>query len=249
MAGRVAIVTGARRGIGKGIALALAKAGAAVVVSDISLEECQLVCNEITKSGGKAFPVRCDVSVSAEVRQMVDAAVKKFGRVDILVNNAGILRFEPFLDMKEETWDSVMNVNLKGCLLCSQAAARQMARQGTGGKIVNITSIAGLSAFPQIAAYNASKAGIISLTKSMALELASDKINVNAIAPGAIDTPMTKDMLADEQTKQGFLRNIPRGRIGVPADIANAVLFLASDEADYITGTVLVVDGGWICHL
>jgi NAD(P)-dependent dehydrogenase (short-subunit alcohol dehydrogenase family) len=245
--GKVAIVTGARRGIGRGIALTFAKAGAKVVVSDVSQEDCEKVVKEIEALGSSGLAVKCDVSQKSAVEALVKAAVEKFGRLDVLVNNAGIISFEPFLEMKEETWDKIIDVNLKSMYLCSQAAAKEMVKQG-GGKIVNVASIEAFQAYPMTSAYAASKAGVVGLTKAMALELAPSKINVNAIAPGAIDTPMAAGLNASKEVMEQTISKIPWGRIGKPEDVANAALFLASEEADYVTGATLVVDGGWTAH-
>lgn len=249
LTGKVAIVTGARRGIGRGIALTLAKAGANVTVSDVSLEDCQKVVGEVEALGRKGLAVKCDVSKKAEVDEMVQKTVAEFGKVDILVNNAGILGgFKPFLELTEEDWDKVIEINLKGQFLCAQSAAREMIRN-KWGRIVNIASIASGQVgvgFPQIAHYCASKGGITAMTEALALELSPQGVNVNAIGPGVIETEMTKGMLADEKTRQGMLMRVPKGRVGQPEDIGAAAVFLASDEADYITGATLFVDGGWL---
>ncbi len=248
LTGKVAIVTGARRGIGRGIALALAESGADVVVSDISLEDCQKVVEEIESQGGKGLAVKCDVTQKSEVEEMVKKTVEEFGKVDILVNNAGILGFKPFLEITEEGWNKVLDVNLKGQFLCAQAAAKEMVKN-KWGRIINITSIAsgqvGIG-YPLIAHYCASKGGITAMTEALALELSPQGINVNAIGPGVIETEMTKDMLADGKTKQGMLARLPKGRVGQPEDIGAAAVFLASDEADYVTGATLFVDGGYL---
>jgi len=248
LSGKVAIVTGARRGIGRGIALALAKAGADVTVSDISLEECQKVVEEIEAMGRKGLAVKCDVTQKSEVEEMVAQTVKELGKVDILVNNAGIAGMKPFLEMSEEDWDRVLDINLKGQFLCAQAVAKEMAKQKCG-RIINIASIAagqmGIG-FAQSVHYCASKGGVTAMTEAMAVEFAQMGINVNAIGPGIIETAMTEGFLADEQMKQWFLSRIPKKRFGQPEDVAAAAVFLASDEADYITGATLFVDGGWL---
>ncbi len=246
--GKVAIVTGARRGMGKADSLAFAQNGAKVVVADISLEECQLVVDEIKKAGGEALAVKCDVTNKKEVEEMVKQAVEKFGKVDILVNNAGICQFKPFLEMTEEDWARTLDINLKGYFLCAQAAGREMVKQKSGA-IVNIASVvmgqigmgmAGLSH------YSASKGGIAALTKTLALEFASSGIRVNAIAPGAIDTPMVASIKTDPKILEGTLAMIPLHRMGRAEEIANTVLFLTSDASSYITGAIIVVDGGWL---
>ena len=244
---KVAIITGSRRGIGKAIALALAKAGANVVVSDINLDDCNKVVEEIKAINGNALAVKADVSNPEDVSQMINLTTEKFGKVDILVNNAGIYMQKSLTDVTEQDFDRTLDINLKGVFLCSKAVVPEMIKQGKG-KIINITSIAGQVGFANSSAYCASKGAIINITRELALELAQYKINVNAIGPGVIETDMTKDLLEDKATKETLLANIPLSRIGKPEDIANAALFLASDNSDYITGITLFVDGGWLTH-
>jgi len=239
---KVAIVTGAAKGIGESIALRLAEEGANVVVSDVDLKGCSLVCKNIEKKYKvRTLAVKCDVSNKNDVQNMVKETMKKFKKLDILVNNAGIFPFKSFLEMEEKDWDRVLDVNLKSVFLCSREAAKVMK---PGSKIVSISSIASLIGYPGLTHYCASKAGINGLTRAMALELAPKKINVNVIAPGAIVTPGLKAAL-DEKTAKQMTATIPLKRMGFPKDIANAVAFLVSDDADYVTGHVLVVDGGW----
>lgn len=244
------MVTGASRGIGRGIVLALAQAGADIAVNFVSSEaEAEKVVAEIKNLGRRAVSIRADVSQKREVNFMIEEVVRSLGKIDILVNNAGILSFEPFLEMKEETWDKMIAVNLKGQFLVAQAAARQMVAQKTGGRIINIASIAsgqiGIG-FPNLAHYCASKGGVVAMTEAMALELAHHKINVNAIAPGVIETDMTKTMLVDENSRKQVLMRVPKGRVGKPEDIGSMAVFLASDESDYCTGVTFNVDGGWL---
>jgi len=245
--GKVAIITGAGKGMGEAHSLKLAGAGAKVVLADIFLEDCQKVVDEIKKMGGEAIAVKCDVSKKAEIDNLISEALKKFGKIDILVNNAGIYPFEPFLDMKEENFQKVIDINLKGYFLMSQACAKEMAKQKSG-VIVNIASVAmgqvGMG-FAGLTHYCASKGGIVAMAEAMALELAPMGIRVNCIAPGSIDTPGTHTMEMDEKTKEAMLAPIPMHRSGRAEEIANAVLFLASDESSYMTGSVVVVDGGW----
>ena len=245
---KVAIITGARQGMGKSYALTLAKAGAKVVVADISQEDCEKVVEEIKKAGGEALAVKCDVSKKEEVDNMVKAAVDKWGKVDILVNNAGICQFKPFLEITEEEWDRTIDINLKGYFLCAQAAAKEMVKQKSGA-IVNIASIAmgqmGVG-FATLAHYSASKGGIVAMTETMAIELGPYNIRVNAIAPGAIDTPMIDPVKQDPKTMEGILARLPLHRVGKPEEVSNLVLFLASDKSSYMTGSTVVIDGGWL---
>jgi len=243
--GKVAIVTGGGRGIGCGICLRLATEGASVVVADLDLGEARKVVEEIESSGGQALAALADVTRAADIHHMVDETIKRFGTIDILVNNAGVAIFSPFLETSEEIWDRTINTNLKGTFLCTQAVARVMIERGRGGKIVNIASTASEVAVKGLAHYNASKGGVRLLTKAMALELAPYKINVNAVAPGTTETRLVIDWLADPAFKAEHLKQIPLGRIGQPKDIAAAVAFFASEEAGWITGQTLYVDGGY----
>mgnify|MGYP001594842469 CR=1 FL=1 len=246
---KVAIVTGARRGMGKAHALTLAKAGAKVVVADISKEDCEKVVKEVEKEGGEALAVKCDVTKKEEIEQMVQAAVKKWGKVDILVNNAGIAEFASFLEMTEEQWDRTLDINLKGYFLCAQATAKEMVKQKSGGVIVNIASVAmgqqGIG-FPSVAHYCASKGGIVGLTEALAVELAPYNIRVNAIAPGMIETPMMDTVKSDPKILEGLLTRVPMRRVGKPEEVSNLVLFLASDDSSYMTGSTIIIDGGWL---
>lgn len=247
--GKVAIVTGARRGMGRTHALALAKSGVKVVVSDISQEDCEKVIKEIENARGEALAVKCDVSKKAEVEQMLKKTIEKFGRVDILVNNAGIAQFVPFLEMTEEEWDRTLDINLKGYFLCSQAVAKEMVKQKSGGVIINIASVAmgqqGIG-FSNIAHYCASKGGIVGMTEALAVELAPYNIRVNAIAPGMIDTPMIEQVKLDPKMLEGLMGRVPLGRVGKPEEVSNLVLFLASEASSYMTGSTVVIDGGWL---
>lgn len=239
---KVAIVTGAGQGIGKEIALSLAKEGAKVVVSDIT-DKINDVIKEIEKIGSQALAVKADVSNSKQTEELSKKTEKKFGRIDILINNAGIFPFKKLLEMKEEDWDKVLNVNLKGVFNCTKAVIPTMTKQKYG-KIINITSIAGVKlGYVGLTHYCASKCGIVGFTKAAALELAPYGINVNAIAPGFIETPGAKAISSGGDMKQ-FAKTVPLKRIGKPIDIANLVVFLASDESSYITGECIVIDGG-----
>lgn len=248
LTGKVAIVTGARRGMGRTHALALARAGARVVVSDISQEECEKVVEEIKNLGGQAIAVKCDVGQKEEIDQMIKKTIETFDKIDILVNNAGICQFKPFLEMTEQEFEKTIDINLKGYFLCAQAAAKEMVKQGKGA-IVNIASIAMGQVgggFQGLAHYCASKGGIVAMTEAMTLELAPFNIRVNTIAPGAIDTPMAASVKQDAKVLEASLARIPLHRMGNPEEVSNVVLFLASDESSYMTGSTVVVDGGWL---
>jgi NAD(P)-dependent dehydrogenase (short-subunit alcohol dehydrogenase family) len=246
--GKVAIITGAAKGMGRAHALKLSGAGAKVVLADLSLQECQLVADEIKKLKGEALPVKCDVSKKVEIDNAVAETLKKFGKIDILVNNAGIFPFEPFINMSEQNFEKVIDINLKGYFLMAQACAKEMIKQKSGA-IVNISSIAmgqvGVG-FAGLTHYCASKGGIIAMSQAMALELAPLGIRVNNIAPGAIDTPGASTTSMTAQQREAMLAPIPMKRQGKAEEIANAVLFLASDESSYMTGSTMVVDGGWV---
>ncbi|KKT57467.1 MAG: Short-chain dehydrogenase/reductase SDR [Candidatus Giovannonibacteria bacterium GW2011_GWC2_44_9] len=248
---KVALVTGARRGMGKAHALALAEQGAKVVITDIDAGECQSVADEIKSGKGEAVCFKLDVSNKEEVDKVFDEVIKKFGRLDILVNNAGIFNPKAFLEITENEWDKTLDINLKGQFLCAQRAAKEMAKNNPpagGGRIINISSIASGQVGIGIewgAHYTASKGGIIGMTETLAIELAPLGINVNAIAPGAIDTPMLRAGAETEELKK-YIEKIPLKRIGRPEEVSAAVVFLASDEASYITGSTFYVDGGWL---
>lgn len=239
---KVALVTGASRGIGREIAVTLAKEGAEVIINyNGSRERAEEVKHTIEAAGGKACLYQCNVSDFAACEVMVKEIVKEHGHVDILVNNAGITRDNLIMKMKEEDFDAVLNINLKGTFNTIRHLSRQMLKQRSG-KIINISSVSGILGNAGQANYAASKAGVIGLTKTMARELASRGITVNAVAPGFVDTEMTE--VLSEQVKEAACAQIPLGRFGKPSDIANMVAFLASDKADYITGQVISVDGG-----
>ena len=240
LSGRVAIVTGAGRGIGRALALKLADAGAAVVVNDIN-EACQEVAQEIGATGGQSLAVIADVASPTDVAGLMEKTTVAFGKVDILINNAGIARDQLVMRMSDEDWDRVLAVDLKSVFLCTRAVLRYMIKQ-RWGRIISISSIVGLVGNPGQANYASAKAGIIGFTRAVAKEVASRGITVNAIAPGFIDTEMTQRL--SENQRQELLSRIPLGRLGSPDDVAAAVAFLASEDAGYITGQVLTVDGG-----
>lgn len=239
---KTAVVTGGSRGLGRAICLELARGGANVVLcyagNEAAANETVAACESL---GAKAVSVRCDVSKEDEVKALMDAALKTFGRIEILVNNAGITRDGLLMMMKPEDFDAVIAANLRGAFLCMKAVARQMVKQRYG-RIVNLSSVVGLRGNAGQVNYAASKAGVIGMTKSLAKELAGRNITVNAVAPGFIDTDMTA--VLSEQAKEAMLSTIPMAKLGQPEDVAHAVAFFASDEAAYITGQVLCVDGG-----
>ncbi len=241
LSGQTAIVTGAARGLGRCIAQSLAAAGAKVACVDVNVETLAETVEAIRSAGGTAEPIACDVTQSERVGEAVEQVVKLWGGLNILVNNAGITRDNVIVRMKDEQWDAVININLRGTFLFTRAAARPMmkARQG---RIVNIASVSGLMGNPGQVNYSASKAGVIGLTRTVARELASRNVTVNAVAPGFIATDMTAAL--GEEILQEVRKQIPLGRMGDPQDVADAVLFLVSDAASFITGHVLTVDGG-----
>jgi 3-oxoacyl-[acyl-carrier protein] reductase len=241
LVGKVALVTGAAQGIGRAIALLLAQNGADIVVSDINLEKAEETAKEIEGTGQRAMAIKVDVVHSEEVERMVQTILERFGHIDILVNNAGIARDKLILRMTEEDWDTVLNVNLKGTFNCTKTVVRHMSKQRSG-KIVSIASVVGEMGNVGQANYSASKAGVIGFTKTIAREFAQRGINVNAIAPGYIETPMTDAL--PEKAKEELRRLIPMDRLGRPEDVAGAVLFLVSETSSYITGQVLNVNGG-----
>jgi D-sorbitol dehydrogenase (acceptor) len=251
--GKTAIVTGGAQGIGRACARRFAGEGAKVVIGDLQEDGAKAVAKEIADAGGQAVGMALDVRDQQQAQAFVDRAVAEFGSVDILMNNAGVIRNTPFLEITEEEWDLLFDVNCKGMLWCSQAAARQMIKQGRGGKIINVASQAGRRGEALVLTYCASKAAVISMTQSMGLALAEHKINVNAIAPGIVDTPLWEsndrrfaELLGMEigEPKRTFVASIPLGRIEQPEDVAGMAAFLASPDSDYITQQTYNVDGG-----
>ena len=244
LTGKTAVVTGGSRGIGRAICLELAKQGANVVVNYSGSEDkAKQVVSEIEELGAKAIAVQANVAHSDAVDLMMKQAIEVFGTLDILVNNAGITRDNLLMRMKEQEWDDVVDTNLKGVFLCTKAVTRQMMKQ-RAGRIINISSIVGVAGNPGQANYVAAKAGVIGLTKTCAQELASRNILVNAIAPGFITTEMTDSL--PEELKEAMLKQIPLAKLGQPEDVAKAVVFFASDQANYITGQTLHIDGGLV---
>lgn len=241
LTGRTAIVTGAARGLGRCIAQTLAAAGAQVACVDINAENLSDTVAAIRGAGGTAEPLACDVTDAKGVGEVVDDVIKRWGKLDILVNNAGITRDNVIVRMKDDQWDSVININLKGTFLFARAAARPMMKSRSG-RIINIASVSGLMGNPGQVNYSASKAGVIGLTRTVSRELAGRNVTVNAVAPGFIATDMTSAL--GEDILEQVRKEIPLGRLGEPQDVADAVLYLASDAASFITGHILTIDGG-----
>lgn len=247
--GKVAIVTGGAQGIGKGIVERYVKENAKVAIFDIDKDMLEATEAEMKSLGGDVITFTVDVLSKEQIFSAVNAVADKWGHIDILVNDAGICPWADFLEIPEEDWDRVMGINLKGYFLMSQAVGRIMSKQNDGGSIIQMSSVNGLAAEAQIAHYNVSKGGINMLTMSMALELAKYNIRVNAICPGFIDTRLNRSDIENEEWLKEYLKTIPMGRVGKPSDIASAAFFLASDDSTYITGHLLVVDGGQIIKL
>jgi len=241
---KTAIVTGGGRGNGRAIALGFAREGARVAVGDIDMAAAETTAREIRDLGCKSQAIQVDVANWASVEKMAEQAWSDFGRVDILVNNAGVIGRIPFLDISEEEWDRVLDINLKGPFLCSQAVARRMARDGKGGVIINISSVNSEVTVPTTVHYCTSKGGVRTLTKGMAVALAPNKIRVVAIAPTLLLTDMSKERMADPNARAAMEKRIPLGRLEGPEVLVGAAVYLASDEASYVTGSTLFVDGG-----
>lgn len=242
--GKTAVVTGSGRGLGKAIAKKLGEMGANIVLNDISSSDClDDTAKELKALGINVIVTKGDVRNPEDTEAMIKACIDEFGSIDILVNNAGITRDMPIIKMKEEDWDEVLDINLKGAFLCTKAAVKYMMKQRSG-KIINIASVAGVMGNRGQANYSASKAGLIGLTKSTAKELASRNITCNAVAPGVIESKMTE--VLPDNVKENYLNNIPLKRFGTPEDVANVVAFLASSDSDYVTGQVIHIDGGLV---
>ena len=246
LTGKTAIVTGATRGLGQGMAIALAKAGANIVgIGQSSLETTQKAIEDL---GGEFLGINANLTTLDKVQEIIDKTKSKFGKVDILVNNAGTIRREDAINYKENDWDDILNLNLKTLFFLSQAVAKEMINQKTGGKIINIASMLSYQGGIRVPAYTASKSGVKGLTKALANEWAKYKINVNAIAPGYMVTDNTKAIREDEKRNKEILGRIPAGRWGTPEDLAGAVIFLSSKASDYIDGECIAVDGGWLAR-
>ena len=246
LTGKVAIVTGATRGLGQGMAIALAKAGANIVgVGQSSLEPTQ---KEVEKVGGKFLAINANLTTLDKVQEIVDKTKETFEKIDILVNNAGTIRREDAINYKENDWDDILNLNLKSLFFLSQAVAKEMIEQKSGGKIINIASMLSYQGGIRVPAYTASKSGVKGLTKALANEWAKYNINVNAIAPGYMITDNTKAIREDVKREKEILDRIPAGRWGTPEDLAGAVIFLSSKASNYVNGECIAVDGGWLAR-
>lgn len=244
LTGRVAVITGGYSGIGRGIAEGLAEAGCNIVICARSYERCVDACKKIGKLGVKAFPIRCDVTKSDEIENLVHKTVKEMGGINILINNAGVEGKEkPIVDLSEGEWDDILNTNLKGAFLCSKTVVKEMIKQG-GGKIINIASMTAFIVMENVSAYCASKGGLVQLTKAMALEFIKYNIQVNAICPGYFSTPMSRRLYEPEMWRKIARRNVPMGRIGKPEELKGTAIYLASSATDFMTGSCIVIDGG-----
>jgi NAD(P)-dependent dehydrogenase (short-subunit alcohol dehydrogenase family) len=244
LTGKVAIITGGYQGIGRGIADGLAEAGSNVVICARNYERCVEACAEVEKMGVKAFPVRCDITKSEEIENLVAKTVKEMGKIDILVNNAGVGGSEkPILEMSDEDWDYAVNIDLRGAFFCARAVVKEMIKQG-GGKIINVASINAFIGMANMSAYCASKGGLVQLTKVMALEFAKHNIRVNAICPGYFLTPMNRKLFESELGKKIVQKSIPIGRLGRTEELKGTAIYLASSASDFMTGSCIVLDGG-----
>lgn len=244
-ANKYALVTGGGSGIGRAVCLAFAREGADVGVADVSVEGAEATAQEVQKAGRKAVALKVDVTDPASVQAMVTQAVSALGNLNVLVNSAGVREIVPFLQLPFAEWQRVIATNLTGTFLCSQAVAQYLVKEGKGGKIVNLASVAGLMAVPNRAAYVSSKHAVVGLTKEMAIELADQNIQVNAVAPGVVRTSMTESYFDKPAVIEGLKKAHPAGRWAQPEEIANLILFLSSPEADFITGATFPIDGGF----
>ncbi len=243
----VAIITGSANGIGKSVAIEMAKEGAKIILCDIDIDVCEDVADEIREMGYDALPIECDVTNKKEIEKMIKEVIKKFQKIDILVNGASEDVVKPFLETTEKEWDSVVSTNLKGMFLPTLLISKKMVEQKKG-KIISISSIAGDVGFMYTSAFGASKAGVLNLTRELAMELAEHNINVNSVVSGVLPSKINKDIKSDKKSKKDLLDHIPLKKFGSTKDIARAVIFLASNKSNYITGHNLVVDGGWLTY-
>lgn len=244
---KIAIITGSAGKMGKAIALEFAKQGAKIVICDINSKECREIAKQINHLGSEAISMKCDVTKKSDVKKVVSKTIKKFKAIDILVNNAGKTLTSPITKIREKEWNDIIDTNLKGVFLFSREVSNHMVKKKKG-KIININSVAGEVGFLNSSAYCASKGGVVNLTKELAIELSPNNINVNGIAPGIIPTNRTEKMLKNEKKKKELLSNIPLNKFGTPENIADAAVFLASNDSNFITGHNLAVDGGWLTY-
>lgn len=249
LSGKVALVTGGSHGIGQSVVLRFAQEGAKVALCGRGRAALDETVKAVRDAGGEALAFETDVSDKSHVDRLIDGIVEQWGKIDIVVNNAGICEVSSFLDITEEQWDRHMNINLKGAFLVSQRAAKEMVKQGSGGSIIQMSSVNGIQAEGDQAHYNTTKGGMINLAMSMALELAEHGIRVNSLCPGFIETRLTRPLIENAPAIADYLRTVPMKRVGQPEEIASAALFLASDESSYVTGTSMVVDGGQLIKL
>ncbi|MBW2148044.1 MAG: glucose 1-dehydrogenase [Deltaproteobacteria bacterium] len=247
LSGKVAVVTGAGRGLGYHISLALARYGADLVVCSRTLSELERVAQEVENFGRNVLAQKMDICLKSDIDKMVEESVNAFGRIDILVNNAGVNIPQRAVDVTEDVWDTIMDTNLKGLFFCAQAVGKVMIRRRKG-KIINVSSQSGSVGLPERTVYCASKGAVNQVTRVLALEWGRFNINVNAIAPTYVETPMTKAMLEDKAYQDFVLKNIPLGHVGQPHDVVGAVIYLASESSNMVTGHVLMIDGGWTAH-
>jgi NAD(P)-dependent dehydrogenase (short-subunit alcohol dehydrogenase family) len=246
LGGRVALVTGASRGLGRALALALADAGADLVLAARSADDLESLAEEIRARGRRALAMPTDITQTVEVDRLVERAVAELGAVDVLVNNSGVYEITPLVEMSDETWDRIIDTNLRGTFLCTRAVGRFLVRRGDGGKIINIASNLGLMGRPDFAAYCASKGAVIQLTRALALEWAPLGVQVNAIAPGYVQTDFNVDVRNDPEVYAKVLRQIPARRMASPEEIAPLAVYLASPASDFVTGETIVIDGGQV---
>jgi len=244
-AGKAVLVTGGGSGIGRAVCLAFAREGADVGIADVNMEGAEAAAQDVRKEGRRGIPVKVDVTDPTSVQTMVSQTVSELGRIDVLVNSAGVREIVPFLHLPVSEWQRVIAINLTGTFLCSQAVAQYLVQQNRGGKIINLASVAGIMAVPNRAAYVASKHAVIGLTKEMAIELADKQIQVNAVAPGVVETAMTASYFDKPEVVSSLKKAHPAGRWAQPQEIAHLILFLASSEADFITGATFPIDGGF----
>ena len=244
---KIAIITGAARGIGKAVALEFAKEGAKVIISDVNVKESKELVKQIENLGSEAVFQKCDVTKKRDIQNLINKTIRKFQKIDILVNCARVFLEKSITEIDEKEWDKLIDTNLKGNFMCIKNVSEHM-KKNKKGKIISISSIAGEVGLINSSIYSAANGGIINLTKELAIELSPYKININVVSPGIISVDMMEDQLKSKKVRKELMSNIPLGRMGTPQEVADAVVFLASSNSNFITGHNLVVDGGWLCH-